>query len=381
MDQRVRFVAALTGGGFGMSEACRSFGISRKTGYKWLERYKTHGPSGLEDQSRAPKTTPWALEQEMAELLVRARRRRPRWGPRKIVHWLQARYPHVHLPAPSTVGDLYRREGLIASKRRRRKFPRQAAPELADAKAPNDSWCADFKGHFRVATGQRCNPLTITDARTRFLLCCEQMTRPSTEFVWPAFDATFREFGLPLAIRTDNGPPFAARGLGGLSRLAVQWVKLGIRLDRIQPGKPQQNGRHERMHRTLKAEVVQPPAPDLQQQQRRFDRFRTLYNQDRPHEALGGVPPADLYEPSLRPYPAKMPQMQYPDHFQIRMVRTDGTIKWRATHLYVGEALIGEPVGLEEVEWKTWHLRFGPLRLATIDETGPEPTLTPTPNP
>src|SRR4051812_17187165 len=260
MDERLRFIATLSESGLEMSEACRLFGVSRKTGYKWLERYKTHGPSGLEDRSRAPKTTPWALGQEVADLLVEARRKHPTWGPRKILDWLRPQHRGLELPAASTVGDLFRRSGLVQSRRRRRKVENQGTP-LAHVKAPNDGWCADFKGHFRVGDGQRCDPLTVTDAFSRFLLCCEGMERPTTEYVWPAFETTFREYGLPAAIRTDNGPPFASRGLGGLSRLSVRWVRLGIRLERIKPGNPQQNGRHERMHRTLKAEVVRPPAP------------------------------------------------------------------------------------------------------------------------
>jgi putative transposase len=379
MDERVRFIAAISSG-LRMTEACRLFGVSRKTGYKWLERYKTYGPSGLEDESRAPKTIPWALEEDMVDLLVEVRRRHPTWGPRKVLDRLRLRHPDLELPAASTVGDLFRRRGLVERHRRRRRFERQATP-LAHVRAPNDGWCVDFKGHFRVADGQRCDPLTITDAYSRFLLCCMGMDRPTTEYVWPAFEATFREFGVPVAIRSDNGPPFASRGLGGLSRLSVRWVRLGIRLERITPGKPQENGRHERMHRTLKAEAVWPPAADLRHQQERFDRFREEFNHERPHEALEGQPPGQVYSPSARPYPSKLPDVEYPDHFAVRMVRTDGTIQWRGSHLYVSEALVGEAIGLEEVEGDRWLLRFANLPLAIIDDTGPESILIPTPSP
>jgi hypothetical protein len=205
------------------------------------------------------------------------------------------------------------------------------------------------------------------------------MDRPTTEYVWPAFEVTFREFGLPVAIRTDNGPPFASRGLGGLSRLSARWVRLGIRLERITPGKPQENGRHERMHRTLKAEAVWPPSSDLRHQQKRFDHFREEFNHERPHEALKGQPPGQVYSPSVRPYPSKLPHVEYPGHFAVRMVRTDGTIRWRGDYLYISEALVGEPVGLEEVESDKWLLRFAGLQLAVIDDTGPESILIPTP--
>ncbi len=378
MDERLRFIAAVSGSRMAMSEACRLFGVSRKTGYKWMERYKTYGLSGLEDQSRAPKTIPWAVDEETAELVVQVRRRHPSWGPRKILDALVLREPAREWPVASTVGDLLRRRGLVESKRRRRKLEHQGTP-LAHVRAPNDGWCADFKGHFRVGDGQRCDPLTITDAHSRYLLCCQAMKRPTTEYVWSAFEAVFKEFGLPTAVRTDNGPPFASRGLGGLSRLNVRWAKLGIRLERIQPGHPQQNGRHERMHRTLKAETVVPPAPNLHEQQRRFERFRDEYNHERPHEALGGRPPDHVYSASLRPYPSKLPAVEYPAQFEVRMVRTDGTIQWRGDHIYVSEALVGEPIGLEEVNCDKWLMRFAHVPLAILDETGGEPTLIPTP--
>jgi putative transposase len=377
MDERVRFIAAVAGGRLGMTEACRIFGVSRKTGYKWLERYKTAGPRGLEDQSRAPKTTPWALSEEDAERLVQARRGHPTWGPRKILAWMRRREPTMELPAASTVGDLFRRRGLVKARRRVRRLERQSTP-LAHMQAPNDGWCADFKGHFLVGDRQRCDPLTITDGFSRYLLCCQAVT-PTTEYVWTTFDATFKEFGLPAAMRTDNGPPFSSRALGGLSRLSVRWVRLGIRLERIVPGRPQQNGRHERMHKTLKADTVWPPASDLKQQQRRFDRFRREYNEERPHEALDDQCPAELYSPSLRPYPRKLPEVEYPGHMQVRMVRTDGTIQWRGSNLYVSEALIGEPVGLEEVGNDKWLMHFGPLSLAILDETSRASTLIPIP--
>jgi transposase InsO family protein len=251
MDERVRFIAGLQSG-LGMAEACRSYGVSRKTGYKWLERYKVGGPSGLEERSRAPHRMPWAIEDEMQELLIAARCQHPSWGPRKLLAWLERRHRGRHFPAPSSVGDLLRRRGLVKPRRRRRRVqPRVARPGRYDA--PNATWCADFKGWFRTGDGERCDPLTISDGYSRFVLGCHIVERPTLEHVQPQFERVFVEYGLPTAIRTDNGPPFASTGLGGLSRLAVWWLRLGITPDRIEPGRPEQNGRHERFHKTLKA--------------------------------------------------------------------------------------------------------------------------------
>lgn len=373
MDERIQFIAALLKG-MRMGEACRGFGISRKSGYKWLERYKTLGPQGLEDRSRAPLHTPWAISEGMAELLIDARCRHPTWGPRTLIDWLAKHHPGKRFPAPSTVGELFRRRGMVKPRRRRRRCPPHTArPALYDR--PNATWCADFKGWFRVRDGRRCDPLTISDGHSRFLLCCQTVERPSLTNVRAQFERVFREYGLPDAIRTDNGPPFASTGLGGLSRLAVWWLKLGITPDRIEPAKPQQNGRHERMHRTLKAETAKPPAASLRAQQRRFDRFRQEYNEERPHQALGGDPPSSRFSPSRRTYPTREPTVEYPSHFAVRSVRTDGTIKWNSTHVYVSQALVGEPVGLWNFEQDRWMLHFSTLRLGVMDNRLREPRL------
>lgn len=365
MDERLRFIAGLRSG-LGMGEACRSYGISRKTGYKWLERYKAEGPSGLEERSRAPHRMPWAIDDEMVELLVDARCHHPSWGPRKLLAWLERRHKGRSFPAASSVGDLLRRRGLVKARRRRHHVPPHVSrPGLYDK--PNATWCADFKGWFRTGDGKRCDPLTISDGHSRFILGCRIVQRPTLEFVQEQFERIFREKGLPDAIRTDNGPPFASTGLGGLSRLAVWWLKLGIRPDRIEPGKPEQNGRHERFHKTLKAETASPPAATPRSQQRRFDRFTCEYNEERPHEAIANDTPASRYSASKRLYPRTLPEIEYPSGHLVRSIHTAGTLKWHGTQVYVSETLIGEKVGLEPIENDQWLIRFATLPLAILD--------------
>ena len=365
MDERVRFIAGLQSG-LGMVEACRSYGISRKTGYKWLERYKLDGPSGLEERSRAPHRMPWAIDEEMTEILVDARCRHPSWGPRKLLAWLERRYRNRRFPAASSVGDLLRRRGFVKPRRRSRHgSPHVSRPGQFDA--PNATWCADFKGWFRTHDGKRCDPLTISDGHSRFVLGCKIVERPTYEYVQEQFVRAFEEYGLPEAIRTDNGPPFASKGTGGLSRLAVWWLRLGITPDRIEPGKPEQNGRHERFHKTLKAETASPPAATARSQQRRFDRFVHEYNEERPHEALDNDTPASWYAPSPRPYPRAVPDVEYPAHHLVRSIRPRGNFKWQGHLVFVSETLVGERVGLEPVDNDQWLLRFATLPLGILD--------------
>jgi len=365
MDERVRFIAGLQSG-LGMGEACRSYGISRKTGYKWLERYKTEGPGGLEERSRAPHRMPWAIDEEMVAILVEARCRHPTWGPRKLLAWLDRLHKGRRLPAASSVGEMLRRRGLVKPRRRRRRTPPNVSrPGRYDA--PNATWCADFKGWFRTGDGKRCDPLTISDGHSRFVLGCRIVERPTLDHVQPQFERVFSEYGLPDAIRTDNGPPFASTALSGLSRLAVWWLKLGIKPDRIEPGKPEQNGRHERFHKTLKAETASPPAATPASQQRRFDRFIREYNEDRPHEALANHTPASKYSPSSRPYPRTLPMVDYPSTYLVRAIHTTGALKWRGSQIYVSEALIGERVGLQPIDNDQWLLHFASVPLAVLD--------------
>ena len=366
MTERIRFVLAVTQGQQSIAEACRIAGVSRKTGHKWLGRYAEGGVEALRDRSRAPHTHPNAIGLQTKALLLEARQLHPSWGAAKLVSWLSRRHPNVEFPALSTVSELMKRAGLVKPRRRTPRTPPYTQPFMSAAE-PNALWSADFKGQFRTGDQRYCYPLTLSDAYSRYLLVCRGMLEPTTEVVWPWFERAFQEFGLPLAIRTDNGPPFASRSLGGLSRLSAWWVRLGIRPERIEPGCPEQNGRHERMHRTLKDESIQPAKPTLRSQQLAFERFRTEYNEERPHEALAQSTPAELYCSSTRPYPAKTPEIHYPDDFIVRRVRVAGTIKWQGGFVRVSNVLSGEPVGLKQTSEDTWAVFYGPIELGRLD--------------
>jgi transposase InsO family protein len=299
-------------------------------------------------------------------VVLALRRERPHWGPKKLKAHLGRARPDVAWPAASTIGDLLRRSGLIEPRRRRRAAlvpARQATPEPA---VPNDRWCIDFKGWFRTRDGTRCDPLTVTDAMSRYILALRAV-EPTMAGVDPAVERLFREHGLPERLRMDNGPPFASTGAGGLSRLSAKWVKLGVVLERITPGRPQENGRHERMHRTLKAETGRPPAPTVAEQQARFDAFREDFNHHRPHEALGQTPPASRWRPSPRPYPERIEEPWYDAEHEVRRVRPTGEIKWRGGLVFVSEALAGEPVGIAELASGDWLVRFCTVELGLIE--------------
>jgi transposase InsO family protein len=366
MDERLRFIREHRRQAVSMSDLCRAFGISRRTGYKWLARFDELGEPGLSDRSRAPATHPNATARDLEDVIIELRQSHMSWGPRKLRAWFQEHIPNRVWPSASTFGEIVQRHGLVMPARVRRRSPPFSQP-LAHANAPNEVWCADFKGWFRTKDGARCDPLTMTDAYSRYLLCARGVERTDGDHVKPIFERAFSEFGLPVAIRTDNGSPFASIGLGGLSRLSVWWVRLGIRHERIAPGKPQQNGRHERMHRTMKAETANPPAADLRAQQRVFDRFRSDFNNERPHEALGMKTPSRLYEPSPRPLPRKLPEVEYPKTYELRHVRSNGEIKLGGEHLFVSEALTGEVVGLDRLDDRYWRLHFGPVPLGCVD--------------
>jgi putative transposase len=367
MDERMRFIVEYERHEHGMAELCRRHGVSRKTGYKWVERYRVGGLAGLEERSRAPVRRPSAIAAEVAERIVAERAEHPTWGPRKLVARLRVREPERAWPAPSTVGDLLRRAGLTVPRRPRRRATPTGGGPLAGCDEPNAVWCADFKGQFHTGDGVVCYPLTISDAASRYFLRCQALPGVHGDRVRPLFEATFREYGLPTAIRTDNGPPFGSVGLAGLTELAVWWIELGIRPDRGRPGHPQDNGRHERLHRTLKAETAAPPAATARAQQDAFDAFRRVYNHERPHEALGQRPPAAAYAPSSRPFPDRLLPPEYPAADLVKRVRPNGTIRWLSTEVYIAAPLAGRPIGLTDLGDGRWEIAFGPLILGTID--------------
>ena len=364
-------------GGVSFVDMCRQFGISRKTGYKRVQRFQSYGWEGIGDLSRAPHRHPNATPRAVAERLIAARRARPTWGPKKLIAWLGAEEPGESWPAPSTAGDILSRAGLV----RRRKRRRHAAPwsePFAATNDPNDVWSIDLKGWFRTGDGVRIDPLTVQDAASRYLLVCNGLPQPNRLQAHRVLEGAFREYGLPWAIRTDNGPPFASVGLGSLSQLAIWWVKLGIVPERIEPGHPEQNGRLERLHRTLKAETASPPQATKRRQQRAFDAFRHSYNNERPHEALGQQPPGTRYRPSFRPYPRRVGAPEYDTGVTVRSVRSNGEIKWKGDKIYLSEALRGEPVGLVPQDDRYWTLLFGPLAIGVLDDHARSIVHTPT---
>jgi len=366
MDQRCRFVMSYRSGRFEMTELCRSYGVSRPTGYKWVRRYEREGAPGLQERSRAPHSCPHRMSKKSAQWLLAERRAHPHWGPRKLRRRYQTVHSHTSAPSRSAIADLLRREGL-SQQRRTRRFASVKGQRACSSCAPNQLWTIDYKGAFLTGDHRSCHPLTLMDHSSRYLLECAAHGAISGNAVERCMQQTFRQYGLPEAIHSDNGAPFASNGLASLSRLSVSWLKLGIALQRSRPASPQDNGGHERMHRTLKAETAQPPAANLRAQQHRFDRFRSEYNRERPHEALHDDTPSAHYYPSLRPYPSKIEPPDYPGHFHVRSVRTDGSIKWQGRLLYVTKALYGERVALEEIEDDLWSLYFMTHLLGRFD--------------
>jgi len=368
---RCRFVAEFDSCLYTMTELCERHGISRKTGYKWADRVAREGPEGLKDRSRAPHLSPSETSTEISERLVALRRKYPSWGPRKLAAWLWKHEPETAWPAASTIGGILKREGLVALSRRPscRPPPASMVRIRTEATTANEVWTSDFKGQFRTGDGILCYPLTVVDSFSRFVLVVYGLPSVAGDGAWPVYERAFREYGLPVVMRTDNGAPFASSSaIAGLSWLSVRWLKLGIGLERTAPAHPEQNGRHERMHRTLKAETARPPAANGSSQQERFDQFRRVYNEQRPHEALLQRTPSELYQPAVRPYPKRLPKPEYPGHYEVRYVHQGGEIKWQGGYLFLSEALRGEHVGLEEDDDGVWAVYFGSHRLARFDE-------------
>jgi transposase InsO family protein len=368
MDQKRHFVSEYLTRLFNLTELCSRFHISRKTAYKWIARFEAEGFPGLQDRSRRPHSCPHETPWPIVDALIEARRRHPSWGPKKLLVLLARKKPTWYWPSRSAACDILRRNGLIPKARRRRP-PAHPGRPTTPMNAPNEIWTADFKGQFRTRDAIYCYPLTVVDGFSRFLLACQGLRSTSRDESQPVFRRLFQEYGLPEIIRSDNGVPFATTALGRLSQLSVWWIRLGIYPELIEPAHPEQNGRHERMHKTLKAETTRPPSGSLSAQQRRFNRFRHEYNHDRPHEALGQRTPVSRYQPSSRSFPRKLPTIEYPAHYEVRLVSKNGGIRWNSRWVNVTHVLGGEYVGLEEVDNDLWEVYFGPIRLGRLDET------------
>jgi len=348
MEERVRMLSEYDTGNWSVSELCMRYGICRDTFYEWRKRRESGEATWFTDRSHAVRNCPHATDPALVEVIVGLRRRFPHLGPRKLLPMLRRQAPAMPWPTASTIGDILKRAGLIAAAKRRRR-PLDQPRIMMPVVAANDEWAADFKGWFRTRDNQRIDPLTITDGYSRYLIDV-RIVAPRIEPSQAVFVRAFRRYGLPRAIRCDNGTPFGSTGAGGLTRLSAWWLKLGIEPHFIHPGSPQENGRHERMHRTLKARTSSPPAATASAQQARFDGFRRHFNQQRPHEALGQRLPHEVYTSSPRTMPDRVEEPWYNADHQIRRVRPPGTIKWKGSEVFISEALVGEIIGIAELE-------------------------------
>ncbi len=370
IDSRTKFVGDHLRELWTMTELCERHGVSRKTGYKWLERYLADGPAGLAERSRAPLKHGRVTPSNLVDAIVGLRRERPTWGPRKIIAKLVARQPDAAWPSASTAGEILKREGLVGGRRLVSRGPPRLG-ELTMPRHANHVWGVDHKGWIRLRDGTRVEPLTMTDGFSRYLISVSATGGTTQHEAKPLFERAFQEHGLPEVIRSDNGTPFASTGVTGLTRLSAWWIKLGIRHERIDPGHPQQNGRHERFHLTL-LEAMQPASANRSAQQRRFEAFTRDFNEERPHEALGQRTPAELYNPSPRPMPRQLPEPDYPAQAEVRKVRSNGEIKWRGDMIHVASALVGEAVAIEEIQDGQLQVRFFDVPLGVIDPTRPK---------
>jgi transposase InsO family protein len=371
MEERIRFVLAVEQGDYCVAELCRQYGISRKTGYKWINRYRADGFEGMRERSRRPFHCPHKTSQLWVDRIIQEKLKHPQWGPKKIRVVLQDQGTDP-VPAASTIGHVLDGAGLVRPRKRRRRRSRSLQGPLTRAQRPNHVWAVDYKGWFRTRDAQRIDPLTVSDLYSRYLLEVKALPNQGYEKAREAFDQLFRHYGLPEIIRSDNGTPFASTGTCGLSRLSVWWILLGIKLELIAPGHPEQNGIHERMHLTLKQEACHPAAANKRAQQRRFNQWRKQFNEKRPHEALGMKKPAQLYRRSDVRYSKNITEPSYPDGYLVRRVRTNGEIKWSGRKRFIGEALKGVRLGLKRIDEKRSQVYFASILLGDLydAETG-----------
>jgi len=366
-DRRKEFIDACLKGELSMAELCRLYEISRKNGYKWLNRYKNEGDHSLTDRSREPLNQALKTEPEIVRQVLEVRFRFRTWGPKKVLAWLKANHPDCSWPSTTTIGNLFDKNGLTVPRKYRRRVPGRTVP-LSDCEQANDIWCADFKGWFLTGDGNKCEPFTLTDADSRFLLRCLNLNSNDTEHVWAVLDNAFREYGLPIFLRHDNGPPFASCGVGRLSALSIKLIKSGVTPEWIDPGKPQQNGRHERMHQTLKNETSKPPELTLEEQDMKFKEFIDYYNFIRPHEAIDQKTPGSMYTASKRKWNGVLKSPEYGSEYNVRKVRENGSIKLQGSEIFLGTALAGEPVGIVETGNSILKVYYGTIILGSIDQ-------------
>jgi putative transposase len=367
MDQKLLFISAYLKQQRTIVDLAFDFGISRKTAYKWIDRYLLQGPAGLEDRSKAAIRVHNSTPQIIVDAVLAVRKNHPTWGGKKILRTIKAEHPTWKLPSRATVCDILKRHGLTRKARRRRKISHPGKP-THPIRFPNDLWAVDFKGQFKTKDGLYCYPLTVTDAYSRYLLGCQGALSPTFRHTQAVFKRLFKKHGLPNRIRSDNGTPFASQALARLSKLSVWWIRLGIFPELIEPGKPQQNGSHERMHKTLKAEATRPPAGNLNAQQRKLNTFQLEFNTIRPHESLNQETPASIYCNSNRKMPERLPEIKYPSHFEIRYVSGNGCIRWKSKSVRVATPLIGEYIGLESIDDGMWNVYFSTILLGIYHE-------------
>lgn len=367
-EQRKEFINYYLENQANLSELCREFEISRKTAYKWIDRYKDWGYEGLKDQRRA-RQSQLKTDDDLEKIILRLKEKRMSWGPKKILGYMRNQEPERNWPSATTIGNILLRHGFQKARELKRRLPKRQNP-FSQCENPNDVWSIDFKGWFKTKDGIKCDPLTITDAYSRFLLHCSKLPLGTTEYVWEALEKVFYEYGLPIYLRHDNGPPFAACGAGRLSRLSINLIKAGVTPEWIDPGKPYQNGRHERMHRTLKAEGIQPGELNLKDQQIKFSEFRPYYNFERPHESLGQKTPGSIYKASPRQWNGVLTSPVYDEGWKVVRVRDSGQIGWRGNDIFISKALAAENIGLKENEEGDWAVHYGRVDLGVISSGG-----------